>query len=153
MSIISHIRDCLDALLHPSARYDALTRDIVDLTGRVPAAEAELARLTAAHPPSVLAAVRDNIGMAREDITFAEQNIDNGRNALAQPVGQQGGAVAAIRAAEGAIGQARALLDAIAHAGANIQQARDGLPAVLDEFLARLRAELGEDGTDSEDSP
>ena len=26
MSIISHIRDCLDALLHPSARYDALTR-------------------------------------------------------------------------------------------------------------------------------
>src|SRR5262249_44434853 len=26
VSIISHIRDCLDALLHPSARYDALTR-------------------------------------------------------------------------------------------------------------------------------
>ena len=26
MSILSIIRDCLDALLHPSARYDALTR-------------------------------------------------------------------------------------------------------------------------------
>jgi cell cycle sensor histidine kinase DivJ len=26
VSILSNIRDCLDALLHPSARYDALTR-------------------------------------------------------------------------------------------------------------------------------
>ncbi|MBW8852969.1 MAG: hypothetical protein JF604_01265, partial [Bradyrhizobium sp.] len=26
MSVLSIIRDCLDALLHPSARYDALTR-------------------------------------------------------------------------------------------------------------------------------
>ncbi len=26
MTVLSIIRDCLDALLHPSARYDALTR-------------------------------------------------------------------------------------------------------------------------------
>ena len=26
MTVLSTIRDCLDALLHPSARYDALTR-------------------------------------------------------------------------------------------------------------------------------
>ena len=26
MSVLNIIRDCLDALLHPSARYDALTR-------------------------------------------------------------------------------------------------------------------------------
>jgi len=45
-----------------------------------------------------------------------------------------GPAVGAIRAAESAIGQARALLDAVDNAAANIQQARDGLPAALDEL-------------------
>ncbi|MGW8653473.1 TPM domain-containing protein, partial [Nocardia salmonicida] len=78
------------------------------------------------------------VRMAKERITFAETNIDNARTALAQPVGQQGGAVAAIRAAEGAIGQARTLLDAVDQAATNIQQARDGLPAALDELRADL---------------
>ncbi|MGN2640770.1 TPM domain-containing protein [Nocardia takedensis] len=123
-----------DLLIDAPARLDALTRDLVELTGRVPASEAESARLRAEQPESVLAPIRDNVAMARERIAFAEQNIDAGRAAVARPVGRQGAAVAAIRAAEGAIGQARTLLDAVDNAAANIQQARDGLPAVLDEL-------------------
>ncbi|MFF5035787.1 TPM domain-containing protein [Nocardia salmonicida] len=127
-----------DLLIDAPARLDALTRDIVELTARMPGSEAELARLDSTYPPSVIAPIHDNVRMAKERITFAENNIDNARTALAQPVGQQGGAVAAIRAAEGAIGQARTLLDAVDQAATNIQQARDGLPAALDELRADL---------------
>ncbi|MFG1792247.1 TPM domain-containing protein [Nocardia sp. NPDC049149] len=121
-------------LINAADRLDGLTRDLVELTGRVPTSDAELSRLTAAQPASVLAPIHDNVTMARERITFAEQNIDAGRAALTQPVGKQGGAVAAIRAAEAAVGQSRTLLDAVDNAAADIQQARDGLPAVLDEL-------------------
>ncbi|WP_278262742.1 TPM domain-containing protein [Nocardia sp. AG03] len=132
-----------DLLIDAPARLDGLTRDIVDLTARTPASEAELSRLTAAYPASVLAPIRDNVRMASERVAFAEQNIDTARAALTQPVGEQGGAVAAIRAAEGAIGQARTLLDAVDQAAANIQQARDGLPAALDELRRDLAAAAG----------
>ncbi|MFI7530785.1 TPM domain-containing protein [Nocardia salmonicida] len=127
-----------DLLIDAPARLDALTRDIVELTARMPGSEAELARLGSTYPPSVIAPIHDNVRMAQERITFAENNIDSARTALTQPVGQQGGAVAAIRAAEGAIGQARTLLDAVDQAATNIQQARDGLPAALDELRADL---------------
>ncbi|MFF7942121.1 TPM domain-containing protein [Nocardia gamkensis] len=127
-----------DLLLDAGGRLDALTRDIVDVTARTPGSEAELNRLAATHPAGVLAPIADNVRMARERIAFAERNIDAGRSALAEPVGEQGGAVAAIRSAEAAIGQARALLDAVDNASSAIQQARDGLPAVLDELRRDL---------------
>ncbi|NKY27019.1 TPM domain-containing protein [Nocardia gamkensis] len=127
-----------DLLLDAAGRLDALTRDIVDVTARTPGSEAELNRLAATHPAGVLAPIADNVRMARERIAFAERNIDAGRSALAEPVGEQGGAVAAIRSAEAAIGQARALLDAVDNASNAIQQARDGLPAVLDELRRDL---------------
>lgn len=132
-----------DLLIDAPNRLDRLTRDLVELTGRTPASEAELARLTAAHPASVLAPIADNVRMAGERIAFAEQNIDAARGALALPVGQQGGAVAAIRTAESAIGQARTLLDAVDNAASNIQQARDGLPAALDELRKDIAAAAG----------
>ncbi|GGL23508.1 TPM domain-containing protein [Nocardia jinanensis] len=131
-----------DLLIDAGPRLDALTRDIVDLTGRIPASEAELTRLAGAHPASVLAPISDNVTMAGERIAFADGCVGDGRREIARPVGEQGGAVADIRAAEGAIGQARTLLDAVDGAAAHIQQARDGLPAVLDE----LRGDLGAAG-------
>ncbi|WP_446225182.1 TPM domain-containing protein [Nocardia sp. IBHARD005] len=129
-----------DLLIDAPTRLDTLTRDIIELTARMPGSEAELARLGSTYPPSVIALIHDNVRMAQERITFAENNIDSARTALTQPVGQQGGAVAAIRAAEGAIGQARTLLDAVEQAATNIQQARDGLPAALDELRADLNS-------------
>ncbi|WP_159845015.1 TPM domain-containing protein [Nocardia sp. CY41] len=129
-----------DLLLDAANRLDALTRDVVDATARIPDSDAELSRLTATHPASVLAPIQGNVRMARERVAFAEQSIDAGRSALAEPVGEQGGAVAAIRSAEAAIGQARALLDAVDNAAAAIQQARDSLPGVLDELRRDLAA-------------
>lgn len=137
---VAEFDEMRNLLINAPTRLDALTRDLVELTGRLPGAQTELTRLLAAHPASVLAPIKDNIAMARERITFAEQNIDSGRAALTEPVGAQGGAVAAIRAAEAAIGQARTLLDAVDTAAASIQQARDGLPAVLDELRGDIAA-------------
>lgn len=131
---VAEFDDMRNLLIDAPNRLDGLTRDLVELTGRTPASEAELNRLTAAHPASVLAPIADNVRMARERIAFAEQYIDAARAALGLPVGQQGGAVAAIRTAESAIGQARTLLDAVDNAASNIQQARDGLPSALDEL-------------------
>ncbi len=93
-----------------------------------------------AYPAEALAPIADNISMARERIAFAEQNIDAGRAALARPVGEQGAAVGAIRAAEAAVGQANSLLDAVDGFAADIEQARAGIPAALDG----LRREIAE---------
>ncbi len=53
-------------------------RAVVALTVRIPEAEATLAALGGQFPASVLATVHDNPAMARERITFAEQNIEAG---------------------------------------------------------------------------
>ncbi|MFC8043609.1 TPM domain-containing protein [Nocardia sp. NPDC057353] len=132
-----------DLLLNGGARLDALTRDLVELTGAVPGAEAELARLTGTYPASTLVSVQGNVAAARERITFGERAIDAGRAALAEPVGEQGEAVAAIRGAEAALGQARTLLGAIATAAADIASARAGLPGALAELRADLETAAG----------
>ncbi|WP_067567492.1 TPM domain-containing protein [Nocardia acidivorans] len=126
-------------LINAGERLDGLTRDVVELTTRVPGSEATLAQLTAAQPASVLAPIRDNVNMARERISFAEKGIQDGRSAVARPVGQQGAAVAAIRSAESAVNTARTLLDAVDTAATDIEQARAGLPGIIEE----LRHDLG----------
>lgn len=132
-----------DLLIDAGPRLDALTREIVELTGRIPVSEAERARLASTHPASVLAPIADNVIMARERIAFADDCVAAGRREIARPVGEQGGAVADIRAAEGAIGQARTLLDAVDGAAFHIRQARDALPAVLDELRGELDTAAG----------
>ncbi|MGW4247414.1 TPM domain-containing protein [Nocardia sp. NPDC004722] len=125
-------------LINAADRLDALTRDMVELTARMPGSQATLAALLAAHPASVLAPIRDNVAMAQERIGFAERTIEDGRAAAAKPVGQQGAAVADIRAAESAVDAARTLLDAVDSATTDIEQARAGLPGIV----AELRKDL-----------
>ncbi|BDE59910.1 TPM domain-containing protein [Rhodococcus hoagii] len=120
-----------DLLLDAPARLDALTQAVVALTVRIPEAEATLAALGGQFPASVLATVHDNPAMARERITFAEQNIEAGRKAATLPAGKQGPAVVAIRAAEGALDQARQLLDAVDRADTDIRHAIATLPAAM----------------------
>ncbi|WP_227980650.1 TPM domain-containing protein [Nocardia spumae] len=132
-----------DLLIDAPQRLDALTRDVVDLTVRVPGAQDTLRRLLAAQPESVTAPVRDNVTMAQERIGFAEQTIEQGRRAAAQPVGRQGGVVAAIRGAEAAVTAARALLDAVDTAETDITQARAGLPAAVAELERDLETASG----------
>ncbi|MTE12397.1 TPM domain-containing protein [Nocardia aurantiaca] len=132
-----------DLLINAGDRLDALTRDIVELTARLPTSQATLTQLVAAHPASVLASIHDNVTMAKERIGFAEQMIEDGRAAVAKPVGQQGAAVADIRSAESAVGAARTLLDAVDTAATDIDQARAGLPAVIDELRRDLTTANG----------
>ncbi|MFI6869124.1 TPM domain-containing protein [Nocardia sp. NPDC050406] len=123
-----------DLLINAGARLDGLTRDLVELTARTPRSEATLDGLVREQPASVLAPVRDNVRMARERIAFAERGIEEGRAAVARPVGQQGPAVAAIRAAESAVDAAKTLLDAVDTAATDIADARAGLPGIVDEL-------------------
>ncbi|WP_305091826.1 YgcG family protein [Prescottella sp. R16] len=120
-----------DLLLDAPARLDALTQAVVALTVRAPQSDATLAALRAEFPASVLATVEHNPAMARERIVFAEQNIAAGRDAVALPAGKQGPAVAAIRAAEAALDQARTLLDALDRADTDIRHAIATLPAAM----------------------
>ncbi|MGF7124395.1 TPM domain-containing protein [Rhodococcus sp. BE178] len=129
-----------DLLIDAPSRLDALTQDVVSLTVRVPSAEATLASLRGEFPASVLATVEKNPEMARERITFAEQNIAAGRDATTLPAGKQGPAVVAIRAAEGALNQARQLLDAVARADTDIRHAIATLPAAMADVQEGITA-------------
>lgn len=129
-----------DLLLDAPARLDALTQAVVALTVRIPAAESTLAALGGQFPASVLATVHENPAMARERITFAEQNIEAGRKAATLPAGKQGPAVVAIRAAEGALDQARQLLDAVDRADTDIRHAIATLPAAMADVQEGITA-------------
>ncbi|MEV6099587.1 TPM domain-containing protein [Nocardia sp. NPDC051981] len=132
-----------DLLINAGERLDALTRAMVELTARLPKSRATLAQLVAGHPASVLAPIRDNVSMAQERIGFAEKTIEDGRAAVAKPVGQQGAAVADIRTAESAVDAARTLLDAVDTAAVDIDQARAGLPAIIEELRRDLTTAAG----------
>ncbi|CRK55927.1 hypothetical protein [Alloactinosynnema sp. L-07] len=129
-----------DLLIDAPQRLDTLTQEMVALTTRLPESEATLARLVAEFPAPVLAPIRDNVTQARQRLAFADQNITAGREATARPAGEQGAVVAAIRAAEGAVGQSRTLLDAVDHGADNIRTAIAGLPAAIEDTRADLAA-------------
>ncbi|NNH73013.1 TPM domain-containing protein [Nocardia uniformis] len=127
-------------LINAGERLDGLTRGLVELTARVPRSDATLAALVREQPAAAVAPVRDNVTMAQERISFAERSIEDGRAAVARPVGQQGSAVAAIRAAESAVDAARTLLDAVDTAATDIADARAGLPGIVEELRRDIAA-------------
>ncbi|UYP17557.1 TPM domain-containing protein [Rhodococcus sp. Z13] len=120
-------------LLDAPARLDALTQRVITLQARLPQAEQTLAQLHTEFPAEALAPVADNVTLAKEEIAFAENAIDQGRTAAARPVGQQGDAVRAIRDAERALGHATTLLDALDHAQQDIRRAIATLPAAMED--------------------
>ncbi|MGX7825813.1 TPM domain-containing protein [Actinokineospora sp. 24-640] len=137
---VAEFDELRDLLLDAPGRLDALTQKVVGISVRLPESTATWTRLTGEFPAPALAPVRDNLAMAQERLTFAERAIADGRAAVARPVGEQGAAVAAIRGAEGAVGQASTLLDAVDNAETNIRGAVAGLPAALDGLRADLAA-------------
>lgn len=122
-----------DLLLDAPARLDALTQRAITMRARLPEAEATLSQLRSEFPAEALAPVADNVRLAREEIEFAEKCADEGRAAVARPVGQQGDAVRAIREAEGALGHAGTLLDAVDHAEEDIRRAIATLPEAMED--------------------
>lgn len=118
-------------LINAPSRLDELTRQRVAVTARFDDAAAALTRLQSQYSPSALASVSPNLEMARERVSFADDNLTAARDVLTRPAGAQGPAVASIRAAEAALEQAGQLLDAIASADADIRQATADLPDTI----------------------
>ncbi|QTI69482.1 TPM domain-containing protein [Gordonia polyisoprenivorans] len=135
-------------LINADARFDEITRRLVDLRTRADASARQLEALVARHGAQQCASILHNVELARQEIGFAERSADQGREAIARPAGEQGPAVADIRAAEGAITQATHLLDAIDNAEGNIAAAHSRMPALITEVEGELAeaTQLGADG-------
>lgn len=121
-----------DLVINAPSRLDALTQQYVELTTRIAPAEQRLAALHNDFNAAALTSVSGNVRAAKERLTFADRNIGSARELAAHAVsGQQAGLVDAVRAAESALGQARALLDAVDNAASDIQHAIDRLPSAM----------------------
>ncbi|NMO03448.1 TPM domain-containing protein [Gordonia sp. TBRC 11910] len=134
----SNFDEMRNLLINADTRFDELTRELVAAQARVAAAGPLLADLTSKYGADALTSIAHNIELAAEQITFADDSADQGREAIAAPVGKQGPAVAAIRSAEGALTQANRLLDAISNAEANLRAARTQLPALITEVEGEI---------------
>lgn len=137
-----------DLVINAPSRLDTLTQRYVELTARIAPAERRLAELHSEFHATALTSVAGNVTVAEERLAFADRNIGTARALAAHALsGQQAGLVDAVRAAESALGQAGALLDAIDHAAGDIQHAVDELPSAMadigtdieraDELLSR----------------
>ncbi|WP_156688090.1 TPM domain-containing protein [Mycobacterium sp. Marseille-P9652] len=121
-----------DLVLNAPSRLDGLTQQYVELTSRIDPAAERLTELHNEFDSTALASVSGNVAAAKERLAFADRNIGVARERSGQAVsGQQTALVDAFRAAESALGQARALLDAVDNAAADIRHAVDALPSLL----------------------
>ena len=139
-----------DLVINAPSRIDTLTQQYVELTTRIAPAEHRMAKLHNEFDAAALTSVSGNVAAAKERLGFADRNISTARELATQAVGgQQAGLVDAVRAAESALGQTRALLDAVDNAASDIQHAVGGLPSVMagiqtgitraDELLQKTR--------------
>ena len=75
-----------------------------------------------------LSSVSGNVDTARQRLTFADESITAGRGLISKPATDQTQLVDAVRATEGALGQAQTLLDAVDSAATDINRAVADLP-------------------------
>ncbi|MCV7276845.1 TPM domain-containing protein [Mycolicibacter arupensis] len=130
-----------DLVLNAGARLDTLTQQLVELTGRIPASEKHLVELHNEFDVTALSSVTGNVKTAQDRASFAERNITRARSLADRPVtGGQSELVDAVRAAESALGQGRALLDAVDNAASDIRHAVAALPATIADAEAGITA-------------
>ena len=108
---------------------------IASVTARIPDLEAQLDTL-ASQASGSSQAVRGNVAEARKRIELSERAATEGRQALDR--GTAGEAAQAAKASQDTLAQAVALLDAIEHEIAALDEARGGLEAAV----ARARSDL-----------
>ena len=116
-------------LINAPDRLDALTRETVALTARLEPAASTLDDLHRQYSDAALASVAGNVTEARDRVAFADATIATGRAQLSRPAGDQSELIDTIHAAEGALGQAATLLDAVDSAASDINRAIAALPA------------------------
>lgn len=128
-----------DLVLNAGERLDALTRQLVELTGRIPASERHLVELHREFDATALSSVSGNVKTAQDRAAFAERNITRARGLAEHPVtGGQSELVDAVRAAESGLGQGRALLDAVDNAARDIRHAVATLPEAIADAEAGI---------------
>jgi len=128
-----------DLVINAPSRLDGLTERYVELSARIAPAEQRLAELQREFDAAALSSVSDNVATAKERLAFADRNIGAARDRAGRAVsGGQGALVDAVRAAESALGQARALLDAVDSADTDIRHAIDGLPSAMSDLQASI---------------
>ncbi|OBG92050.1 hypothetical protein A5697_08200 [Mycobacterium sp. E3251] len=128
-----------DLVINAPSRLDALTQQYVELTTRIAPSEQRLAELHDQFDATALISVSGNVSAAKERLAFADRNIGTARDLAAEAVtGRQAGLVDAVRAAESALGQARALLDSVDNAASDIQHAIDRLPSAMADIQADI---------------
>ncbi|QHT58089.1 TPM domain-containing protein [Cellulomonas sp. H30R-01] len=108
---------------------EAHAREAAALQARVDTARATLQTLQTRYPATALASVVHNPDQARLLLDETGATLAQGRTALEQ--GDRATAVRYARAAEEALGQARVLLDAVDHAGADLASAGPRLDAAI----------------------
>ena len=125
-------------VINAPSLLDGLTQQYVELTTRVAPTEQRLAELHNEFDDAALTSVSGNVATAKERLSFADRNIGSARDVASKSAtaGQQTGLVDAFRAAESALGQARALLDAVDSAAGDIRHAIAELPSVMAEVQA-----------------
>ncbi|OBJ33815.1 MULTISPECIES: TPM domain-containing protein [Mycolicibacter] len=128
-----------DLVLNAADRLNALTQQLVELTGRIPASEQHLVQLHTEFDATALSSVSGNVKTAQDRAAFAERNITRARSLADHPVtGGQSDLVDAVRAAESGLGQGRALLDAVDNAASDIRHAVATLPASIADAEASI---------------
>jgi predicted nucleic acid-binding Zn-ribbon protein len=129
-----------DLVINAPSRLDALTQQVVEVSARIDPAAQRLTELHTEFGPAALTSVSGNIATAKERLAFADRNISSARALADQAVsGQQTSLVDAVRAAESALGQARALLDAVDSAASDIRHAVDTLPSVMTDIQTGIQ--------------
>ncbi|MFJ9636547.1 TPM domain-containing protein [Streptomyces sp. NPDC101178] len=132
----------LDAVAEDFDRLRALERDAPEalatletafatLTGRVSGAEATVAGMRERYGDGAAAPVAGAVEQAKDRLAFATSALDQARQAVG--TADHSRAAVYIRAAEGAVGQAGTLIDAVDRRAAELSEAAGKLPAALTE--------------------
>lgn len=129
-----------DLVINAPARIAGLTQQFVELTSRIAPTEQQLTELHNEFGSAALTSVSNNIEVAKERLTFADRHTSSARKLTQQVVSeQQSGLVDAIHAAESALGQVRALLDAVDNAAGDIRHAVATLPSLIVDIQAGIQ--------------
>ncbi|WP_406396212.1 TPM domain-containing protein [Streptomyces sp. NBC_00887] len=102
-----------------------------DLSGRISTAESTLTGMRSRYTESAAAPVAGSLEQAEDRLLFATSGLDQARQAVAD--GDNAKAAVYVRAAEGAIGQASALVDAVDRRAVELAEAAGRLPGALTE--------------------
>lgn len=127
-----------DLIINAPDRLGALTQQMVALTARLEPAEQTMAALRQQFSGKALASVSGNVETAGERLKFADKSITTARGLVSRPATDQTALVDAVRGAEGALGQAQTLLDAIDSASSDITRAVADLPARIADIQAGI---------------